>query len=283
MKATLTVAAAILLAIATPAFAHRVDEYLQATTIAVEKDRVRVEMRLTPGVDVFRTVLAFIDTDRDGIISDTEQRAYTQRVLRDLTLSVDGDRLALRVVSSKSAALDEMQEGRGVIEIALEAAVPRGGADRKLAFENNHLSSIGAYLVNGLVPRDPDIQVNGQRRNYQQSSYRMDYVQAGASAGPRSHPWSSGIVGWLATAAIVLIAGASLLQRRRATAAKRLDAATTYTRRGWRIAPSPHHHDHAGLIFGCCRSQSHSGRAAAFGSAPAPHPGRQTDRLTTEA
>ena len=31
------------------AFAHRIDEYLQATLLTVEKDRVQASMRLIPG------------------------------------------------------------------------------------------------------------------------------------------------------------------------------------------------------------------------------------------
>ena len=97
MKAAL--AAAMLVLTATPAVAHRLDEYLQATLISVEKDRIHAEIRLTPGVAVLPIVLANIDADGDGIISEAEQRAYAQRVVQDLSLSVDGDRLRVRLVS----------------------------------------------------------------------------------------------------------------------------------------------------------------------------------------
>ena len=53
MKTRLAAAGAILLLAGTPASAHRLDEYLQATTISVEKDRVQAQIRLTPGVAVF--------------------------------------------------------------------------------------------------------------------------------------------------------------------------------------------------------------------------------------
>src|SRR5262249_5569526 len=90
MRGGLTAACGILLAIGAPAFPHRLDEYLQATTISVEKDRVRAEVRLTPGVAVLPVVLARVDRDGDGVLSTVEQRAYAQRVLRDLSLAVDG-------------------------------------------------------------------------------------------------------------------------------------------------------------------------------------------------
>ena len=47
-------AGVLLLSYGAPASAHRLDEYLQATTIALEKNRVHAELRLTPGVAVFR-------------------------------------------------------------------------------------------------------------------------------------------------------------------------------------------------------------------------------------
>jgi len=42
---------------------------------------------------LFPTVFANIDADADGLISENEERAYAERVLRDLSLSIDGDRL----------------------------------------------------------------------------------------------------------------------------------------------------------------------------------------------
>jgi hypothetical protein len=95
MKTRLAPFGFLLLWLATPAFAHKLDEYLQAATIAVDTHHVAVQLRLTPGVAVFRTVLAEIDTNRDGETSDAEQQAYAQRVQRDLSLTLDGKALPL--------------------------------------------------------------------------------------------------------------------------------------------------------------------------------------------
>jgi hypothetical protein len=59
---------AILILAAMPAFAHRLDEYLQGTIISVEKARVQVQMTLTPGVAIFPFLIPNIDTDRNGVI-----------------------------------------------------------------------------------------------------------------------------------------------------------------------------------------------------------------------
>ena len=218
MKTRLAAAGAILLLVGTPAAAHRLDEYLQATTISVEKDRIQAQIRLTPGVAVFPIVLANIDTDADGVISEAEQRAYAERVLGDLSLTIDGDRLRLRLVSLNFAKIEEMKGGLGEIQLEFRADVPTGGTNRRLMFENQHQSRIGAYLVNCLVPGDPDIRITAQSRNYQQSLYHLDYMQADGRSGPRSSASWSSSWGWLGTAALLLFAWFAFVWRRARTA-----------------------------------------------------------------
>jgi hypothetical protein len=190
----LIVAAAILLLAGAPASAHRLDEYLQATLISVEKERVQATMRLVPGVAVSSFVLASMDTNADGVISETEQRVYAERVLRDVSLTIDGDVVKPRLISVEFPGVEEMKEGLGEIHIEFSADLPRGGGNRRLVFRNHHQSRIGAYLVNCLVPRDRDIRVVAQNRDEQQSFYQLDYVEAGASGGR----------GWLAMVALLL-------------------------------------------------------------------------------
>jgi hypothetical protein len=69
----LIVVAAVLLSLPAAIFAHRLDEYLQATILSVNANRVDGSMRLVPGVAVSSVVIASIDTDRDGAFSAVEQ------------------------------------------------------------------------------------------------------------------------------------------------------------------------------------------------------------------
>jgi hypothetical protein len=213
MNTRLTAAGAILLLVGTTASAHRLDEYLQATTISVERDRVQAQVRLTPGVAVFPMVLADIDTNADGVISEAEQRAYAELVLGDLSLTIDGDRLQLRLVSLKFAKIEEMKEGGGEIQLEFDAGVSSGGPNRSLIFENHHQSRIAAYLVNCLVPRDPNIRITAQNRNYQQSFYQLDYMQADVRSG--SSAWWSSSRRWLGATVLLLFAGFAFVWRRR--------------------------------------------------------------------
>jgi hypothetical protein len=218
MRAALAVTGALLLSVATPAFAHRTDEYLQATTIAVARDRVVLQMRLAPGIEVFPKVLALIDADRDGAVAEGELRADAERLSKDLSLTVDGVPLPLRLVSSKMEALEALRDGRGTIELAFDAAVPRvavprGAGDRRLVFENHHQRAIAEYLVNALVPRDAEIRLGAPHRSYDQSVYRLDYSQAGAAVGPSSLDSWSNVAGWFAVAVLTPMAWLTIRRR----------------------------------------------------------------------
>jgi len=177
----------VILAFPAPSLAHRLDEYLQATTISIEKDRIAVEMRLSPGVAVAPFVLSTIDRNGDGVISAIEEADYVRQLLQDISLTLDGDVLALRLVSKTFARVEDMREGMAEIYLTFFAAVPRQDVTaRQLIFENSHQKRIAAYLVNAIVPSDPDIRITAQSRNFQQSSYRLDYSQAG---GESQHAW----------------------------------------------------------------------------------------------
>lgn len=156
MKQKLPVTAALLVALGIPTSAHRLDEYLQATLISVGKNQIQAQIRLIPGIAVFPVVLAGIDTDRNGAISKPEEQAYAQRVLRDLSLTMDGDRLTPRLISMRFPEIHDMKAGLGEIDIEFAADLPVHGRDGRLILLNHHQRGIAAYLVNCLVPRDPD-------------------------------------------------------------------------------------------------------------------------------
>jgi hypothetical protein len=200
-------AATMLLLTAQCGFAHRLDEYLVATIVSVEKTRVQGEITLTPGVAVYRIVLAGIDKNGDGVITEEEERAYAGQVLRDLSVTMDGRPLTVQLRSKKFPSVAEMREGRGEIRIEFGADVGFGGTTRKLAIENRHQSRIAAYQVNCLVPGDPGIRIVAQDRNYSQSVYQLTYQQAGSDSLLASWAGLGGV-------ALVLFARLGVLWRR---------------------------------------------------------------------
>ncbi len=89
------------LTLGAPVFAHRLDEYLQAIIVAVGEAHIEASMRLIPGIAVSSAVISTVDVNRDGVFSGAEQQAYARQVLRDLSVSIDGQKLTpvLRTVT----------------------------------------------------------------------------------------------------------------------------------------------------------------------------------------
>ncbi|HEV7506674.1 MAG TPA: hypothetical protein VGS07_17400 [Thermoanaerobaculia bacterium] len=217
MKTRLVAAVAIFLACGGIASAHRLDEYLQAAMVSVEKNHVQISMRLIPGVAVSAAVIASIDSNGDGVLSAAEQRSYAEQVLGDCALLVDGDRLRPRLVSASSPRVGPMREGLGEIQLEFTADLPRGGSNRRLILENHHQNRIAAYLVNCLVPRDPAIRIVAQHRNETQSFYQLDYVQGVAPSGPAPSKGWTNVLGWMGAigCAAVLLLGVSFYSNSR--------------------------------------------------------------------
>jgi hypothetical protein len=206
MRSRLVLAALASLAVSSQCEAHRLDEYLQAASISVARDRITVSMRLSPGMAVAPFVLDGIDLDRNGIISDPEQTAYASRLLRDMTLSLDGSPLTLRVVSTRFSSISLLREGEGAMVIEYVADVPYAArSQRQVRFENSHLRPISVYLVNALVPEDPSLHVRTQTRTFDQSSYELKYSQESTADGALTFS-ALGEYGLLVAAALALIA-----------------------------------------------------------------------------
>jgi hypothetical protein len=156
--------------------AHVLDEYVQAAQIALAPDGVRVELRLTPGVEVAGRSFRMIDSDGDGKISPAEEQAYARRVLQDIVLEVDGRSAPLKLTGVQFPSLREMQEGDGAIRLDLAAEADLGAAgEHQLSFRNDHLPKLSVYLVNALVPATSEIKISGQQRDTLQREMRLSF------------------------------------------------------------------------------------------------------------
>jgi hypothetical protein len=174
--------AAVLLFCTTAAYAHRIDEYLQATLLSLDATGAHASMRLIPGTQVADTVIATIDSNHDGAFSYAEKLAYAQRVLRDLFVSVDGVPATPQLRSYTIPDPAQLHDGLGEIHIDYDIALAPGGPHRALVIENHHRNTGSVYLVNATVPDDPGLRITAQKRNPSQSVYELDFDQAGAVA-----------------------------------------------------------------------------------------------------
>lgn len=169
--------------------AHVLDQYLQVAQIALAPDGVRIELRLTPGVQVAERIRTLIDADTDGQITTAEEQAYARRVRQDLELSINGVNAPLTLINIEFPTQQEMREGLGTIRLTFVAAATLGAGDhQQLYFRNNHLPELGVYLVNGLVPTTSEIKISGQERDPLQREMRLNFHVTPAGIGGL-RPW----------------------------------------------------------------------------------------------
>jgi hypothetical protein len=204
MTRLVVTAIALALAIPAPAGAHRLDEYLQAARVLLERDRLLIEIDLTAGTGVAARVIAAIDRDHDAAISPAEAKAYGLAILGDVTVAVDGRATALSLQRIEIPSLDEIREGMGTIQ--LEAAGAPGAlapGRHAVEFRNHHREESSVYLVNALLPRDGMTTVLSQQRDSRQSSAYIEYDLA--------RPLSP--IVWVSVAGITFIALAAFRRR----------------------------------------------------------------------
>ena len=162
-----------------PALAHRLDEYLQATLLSIDRDRVGVEIALSPGASVAPQICGSIDTGGDGQIDSTEADAYARKVLSAIGLVVDRQTVRLELEDSRFPTLRDMRFGTGTIRLRATAKTPVVGAGHhQLSYRNAHEPDGSVYLVNALVPADPSIQISAERRDGLQHSLTLDFTVA---------------------------------------------------------------------------------------------------------
>ena len=162
-------------------FAHRDDQYLQATLVAIEPSGVRLQINLTPGVAVAEHVIAQIDRDRDGAISRNEEAVYAESLKRDLTLRIDGRKLELKLTGSEFVPPAELRTGSGTIQMEFSAiSGPLAAGPHRLTLENRHLTAISVYLINAAQPRFDTVQITRQKRNRNQSTGEIEFYLSSA-------------------------------------------------------------------------------------------------------
>jgi len=180
MKRISVLAVGLLLHVSASAEAHRLDECLQATRLDISRNRVVVELDLTPGVLVASQIFATIDSDGDGRVSPTEIEDYARRVLRDLSLRVDDRPCALALTRAESPSWDEIRDGEGTIHLEAFADTPLARGVHRIRYANMHESASGVFLVNALKPSTDALVIRAQRRDVQQRVIDLD-VDVGTS------------------------------------------------------------------------------------------------------
>jgi hypothetical protein len=172
--------------------AHRYDEYLHASRIAIAPGGVRLEVSLTPGIAVADAVIREIDADRDAVLSEAERRAYAQRVLGGLSMRLDDARVPLTVASATFPTADRLRAGDAAITILVDARLPHAAAGaHRLAFHNGNAAHGAVYLANALLPDDDRVAITGMTHAVDQSGLTVTYTVR------PERSWSQLLRGWL--------------------------------------------------------------------------------------
>ena len=167
-----------LLALPSAVSRHRLDEYLQATLVAIEPGDIRLQINLTPGVDVAEQVLALIDRDRDGVISTNEAAAYAEVLKRDLTASRwigRKVRIETHRVSIPRARRTPHRLGNHSDGILRDARSARGRSAQAHPREPAS-PPMSVYLFNAAQPKSGTVQITRQKRNDNQSTGEIDFT-----------------------------------------------------------------------------------------------------------
>jgi len=196
--AALALAAMAVLVCSTGLSAHRRDEYLQAARLAIDPDRVELELDLTPGIAVADAVMMEIDRDANMSISAAEARAYSERVLSTVALDVDAGPLRVELVDSDLPAVDSVRRGEGTLRIHAVAHLPRlADGLHHLRYRNAYRSDISVYLANALIPASDRVTVGAQRRDVDQRDLLVDYTLRGDPATRVREGLPAGVAGAL--------------------------------------------------------------------------------------
>ena len=166
---------------------HRLDEYLQATLLSIDTERVDIEMNLTSGAAIASKVFAWIDTNHDGEISESEGEAYARQVLGSVVLKIDGVPADIELVHTSFPEFSDMRLGVGTIRVRATSRLPvKGAGPHDLSFLNTHHRESSVYLVNALVPPNPRVQLGEQSRDFAQLGLTMQYSVVADSSWDRA-------------------------------------------------------------------------------------------------
>ena len=157
--------------------AHRYDEYLQASRIAIAAAGIRLDVSLTPGIAVADAVIRDIDANRDAVLSAAERTAYMQHVLRGLSLRLDDGVVPLALTASSLPTAEALRAGDAAITLLADARLPQPepGAHR-LSFRNANAAHGAVYLANALLPDDDRVAITGMTHAVDQSGLTVEYT-----------------------------------------------------------------------------------------------------------
>ena len=145
--------------------AHPVDMYAQEQLIMLTPDGLSIDWKITPGPLLADSVWAGADGDKNGNISPSEAQAWVAPFLAQLSVTLDGQPLSLRVVKLHwPAAIAVLRTGEDAIRLQLSARwTKKISGTHHIQIHNAYLeaNSLNWFSLSGLSFTPPQ-QKNGQ-------------------------------------------------------------------------------------------------------------------------
>lgn len=129
------------------ASAHPLDEVVQGAYLTLAPGSVRLELNLTPGVQVVGTFIQALDPNADGKVTEAEARAYALRVLRQSTLQVNSAAVPWTLDQVEVPPVPALKVG-GVIKIYATARRPDRTGAQTLTYQNRYQPVKSQWMAN---------------------------------------------------------------------------------------------------------------------------------------
>jgi hypothetical protein len=156
------------------AFAHPMDECLQAAYLKLGPDSLELELDLTPGERVAPQLLGLIDQNKNGNLDQPEVQRYAESVLEDLSLNVDEQPQTLRLETVITPDTNTFLAGGGTIKVNARANLTDVAGSHTFAFRNAHAPVKSGYLANVFV-QSAEVKIFEQKRDVTQQDFRVRY------------------------------------------------------------------------------------------------------------
>jgi hypothetical protein len=160
--------------------AHRLDEVVQGAYLTLAPGEVRLELDLTPGIEVSGALLQALDADADGTITKAEAQGYAQRVLAQSTLALDGVTVSWTLGDVNVPPYKNLQVGSDTIRIYATSERPDSPGAHVLGYRNDHQPAASRRMANVFLQPGEGWQyrVTGQQRSDDGRQLTVTYTVA---------------------------------------------------------------------------------------------------------
>ncbi|MGI9250282.1 MAG: hypothetical protein ACR2PR_03685 [Pseudohongiellaceae bacterium] len=135
-RSTFTLLSLFLFVNANTAQAHPHNDVEQQALISIGWDSLALEIRIVPSLDEGAAIYAHIDSNGDGLVSDSEAAVFGAQVLSKARLEVGGDEISLGNPNVLIPNKESVSAGLAVIKIDADASFPPiTNARHTVAFE----------------------------------------------------------------------------------------------------------------------------------------------------